>query len=166
MARLLGIDEKKAAHLFSGRTVVLKSQLAFDEAMQLQEKLENIGVISRVKDLSTRTEPQGHKSDDRLHDHTLHDITAAHFECPRCGHMQLETQHCARCGIDIHAAMKQKRKEDLIIEKKIRSLREQKQGPQVKQPTAAANDVEESAPVAEEPASKPSRLRRLFGGRS
>jgi ribosomal protein L37E len=55
-------------------------------------------------------------------DQTLKDITAAHVECPRCGHLQLESSHCTRCGIDIAAALVQKRKEDLLIQKKIREL--------------------------------------------
>ena len=57
---------------------------------------------------------------------SLKDITAAHQECPRCGYMQLEASHCSRCGVDLVAAIKQKRKEDLIIEKKIRELRRPK----------------------------------------
>ncbi|MFU8814770.1 MAG: hypothetical protein ACNA7W_05460 [Pseudomonadales bacterium] len=56
-------------------------------------------------------------------DRTLKDITAAHLECPRCSHFQLETSHCARCGVDIQQATAQKRKEDLLIQKKIRDLR-------------------------------------------
>ena len=57
---------------------------------------------------------------------TLADITAAHVECPRCGHMQLDSSHCARCGVDLEQAFKQTRKEDLLIEKKIRDLRAKK----------------------------------------
>ena len=39
--------------------------------------------------------------------------------------MQLESSHCARCGVDIAASIKAKRKEDLLIEKKIRELKGQ-----------------------------------------
>ena len=37
--------------------------------------------------------------------------------------MQLDSSHCARCGVDLEQAFKAKRKEDLLIEKKIRELR-------------------------------------------
>ena len=57
----------------------------------------------------------------------MRDITAAHLECPRCGHMQLDSTNCARCGVDLEAALRAKRKEDLMIEKKIRELRAQRE---------------------------------------
>ena len=41
--------------------------------------------------------------------------------------MQLDASHCARCGVDLEAAFRQKRKEDLMIEKKIRALRAQRE---------------------------------------
>ena len=129
LARELGIDERKAKQLFSGRTVVIKSQLRQEEALALQARYAELGAVCRVKDLTPKI-PDIDAADYRLDKHvkqdadaTLKDITAAHQECPRCGHMQLEASHCARCGVDLVAAIKQKRKEDLIIEKKIRELR-------------------------------------------
>jgi ribosomal protein L37E len=126
LARELGIDERKAKQLFSGRTVVIKSQLKHEEALELQQLLGEFGAICRVKDLTPKNANVadfrvGNKSE--KDEGTLRDITAAHGECPRCGHMQLEASHCARCGVDIGAATRQKHKEDLIIEKKIRELR-------------------------------------------
>jgi len=128
LARELGIDERKARQLFSGRTVVIRSQLDRDEAFTLQERLAGLGAICRVKDLTPQREDRAdyYRAEKERPEHTLRDITAAHVECPRCGHFQLEVSHCAHCGVDIAAAMKQKHKEDLIIEKKIRELRDQK----------------------------------------
>jgi len=125
LARELGIDERKARQLFSGRTVVLKSQLSHDEAQQLQTRLADLGAICRIKDLSPRQDEQAiyFRPENGPNDQTLRDITAAHIECPRCGHFQLEASHCTHCGVDIGAAMRQKHKEDLIIQKKIRELR-------------------------------------------
>jgi ribosomal protein L37E len=129
LARRLGIDDRKAKQLFSGRTVVIKSQLNHDDALLLQQELGEFGAICRVKDLTPK---DTNVADFRVDKHnkqeveaSLRDITAAHRECPRCGHMQLEASHCARCGVDIAAATRQKHKEDLIIEKKIRELRSQ-----------------------------------------
>ncbi len=129
LARELGIDERKAEQLFSGRTVVIKSQLRQEEALALQTRYAELGAVCRVKDLTPKI-PDIDAADYRIDKHvkqdaeaTLKDITAAHQECPRCGHMQLEASHCARCGVDLVAAIKQKRKEDQIIEKKIRELR-------------------------------------------
>lgn len=137
LARELGIDERKAKQLFSGRTVVIKSQLRQEEALALQSKYAELGAVCRVKDLTPK-KPQIDSPDYRVDksnkqgpDATLKDITAAHQECPRCGHMQLDASHCARCGVDLAAAVKEKRKEDQIIEKKIRELRAPKSKPQV-----------------------------------
>ncbi len=121
LARELGIDERKARALFSGRTVVLRSQLEQMEALAMQEKLAAFGALCRVKDFTPKA--AAYKPDANASDYTLRDITAAHMECPRCGHLQLDSSHCARCGVDLILAQKKQRKEDLIIEKKIRQLR-------------------------------------------
>jgi len=125
LSRELGIDDQKAKQLFSGRTVVIKSQLKQEEALDLQDKFATLGAICRVKDLTPKkTEFQAeYQIDKHAGDRTMRDITAAHQECPRCGYMQLETSHCARCGVDIEATNRHKRKEDLIIQKKIREHR-------------------------------------------
>ena len=112
--------------LFSGRTVVIRSQLEQHEALAWQERLARFGAICRIKDLTPKKEQVifgTQKDGSGAIDQTLRDITAAHLECPRCGHMQLDSTFCARCGVDLEAAFKQKRKEDLLIEKKIRELR-------------------------------------------
>lgn len=126
LARELGLDERKAGQLFSGRTVVIRSQLDQDDAEAWANKLASLGAICRIKNLTPRTEDsnfRGHKHQRESNEQTLRDITAAHLECPRCGHMQLDSSNCARCGVDLEAALRAKRKEDLMIEKKIRELR-------------------------------------------
>jgi len=127
LARELKIDERKARQLFSGRTVVIKSQLTQEDALAVQARFAQFGAICRVKDFSPKVEQVQYRDRvdraERNNDRTLKDITAAHVECPRCGHLQLESSHCVRCGVDIAVAIKQQRKEDLIIEKKIRELR-------------------------------------------
>ncbi len=127
IARELGIDDRKARALFSGRTVVIRSQLMEGEARQLQQRLADLGAICRIKSLAAPRSQAIDKHALRMegqNDQTLKDITAAHVECPRCGHLQLEASHCNQCGVDIAAATTQKRKEDLLIEKKIRALRD------------------------------------------
>ena len=52
LARELGIDERKIKQLFSGRTVVIKSQLKHQDALELQQLLGEFGAICRVKDLT------------------------------------------------------------------------------------------------------------------
>ena len=129
LARELGIDERKAKQLFSGRTVVIKSQLSQEDALAVQARFSEFGAVCRVKDFTPRVEKVDYRvdrADREIADRTLKDITAAHVECPRCGHLQLEASHCARCGIDIGQALKQQRKEDLIIQKKIRELKDGK----------------------------------------
>lgn len=128
LARELGIDEQKARTLFSGRTVVIRSKLLQAEAEALQQRLADLGAITRIKSLAAPRSNEAEIDKDALrmegaHEQNLKDITAAHVECPRCGHMALEASHCSRCGIDIASAMVQKRKEDLLIEKKIQALR-------------------------------------------
>lgn len=127
LAKELGIDPRKAKQLFSGRTVVIKSQLSQEDALAVQAHFAEFGAICRVKDFAPRVEKVQYRVDREergVADRTLKDITAAHVECPRCGHLQLEASHCAHCGIDIGQAIKQQRKEDFIIQKKIRELRD------------------------------------------
>ena len=123
MARELGLDERKAKQLFSGRTVVVRSQLEQAEAAAWQSKFSDLGAICRIKNMEPKPAQDFYDADKLAHDNTLRDITAAHLECPRCGHMQLDACECARCGVDLDRAFKQKRKEDLLIEKKIREMR-------------------------------------------
>ena len=121
LVRRLGLDERKVSQLFSGRTVVIRSDLTREAADELQAELAGLGAIARIKDLSP-DEKAKFKIDKHI-DQTLKDITAAHHECPRCGHLQLESEYCGRCGVDIASAAKQKRKEDLLIERKIKGLK-------------------------------------------
>jgi ribosomal protein L32 len=148
LARELGLDERKAKQLFSGRTVVIRSQLEHQEALDWQERLARFGAICRIKDLTPKKEPvmfDAQKRDEAAIDQTLRDITAAHLECPRCGHLQLDSTFCARCGVDLEDAFKQKRKEDLLIEKKIRELRSKREQ---HQPRASVAPIQtETRPV-------------------
>lgn len=171
VAAELGIDERKSVHLFSGKTVVLRSQLSHDAALALCQRLETLGIQARVKDLTPKTSlPPGYEPD--RSDHTMRDLTAAHAECPRCSHMQLETRHCTRCGVDMEAAFKQLRKEDLLIEKKLRDLRTKRAATNPSTPagsstpaTAAAIDAEialSADPSDAKDAPKGGKLRRWF----
>lgn len=130
LARELGLDDRKAKQLFSGRTVVIRSQLDQHQAQAWQDKLAQFGAVCRIKDLTPKNDKAFFSMDkDGPAEHTLRDITAAHLECPRCGHMQLDSSHCARCGVDLGQAFRAKHKEDLLIEKKIRELRNERQAP-------------------------------------
>jgi ribosomal protein L37E len=132
LARELGIDQRKAGQLFSGRTVVIRSQMLEGDAMVLQARLQKLGALARIKNLAPSTELKlDYRIDrqERVADQTLRDITAAHLECPRCGHLQLDASHCTRCGVDIAASIKAKRKEDRLIQKKIRELKGQQSEP-------------------------------------
>lgn len=162
LARELGIDDRKARQLFSGRTVVIKSQLKHEDALQLQQQLGEFGAICRVKDLTPKNTNVADfrvgKAAAAESQATLRDITAAHSECPRCGHMQLEASHCARCGVDIAAATRQQHKEDLIIEKKIRDLRLQKEA------SGHNRDAAEQAPTPAPITAETPRHRRQVPG--
>ena len=167
LSRELGIDERKAVQLFSGRTVVIRSQLSQEDALAIQARFADLGALVRIKDLTPKTDQKLDYRVDRAdregRDHTLRDITAAHVECPRCGHLQLEASHCARCGIDIGAAIKAQRKEDLIIEKKIRELRH---GERAKTKPVAADNVTHFESAADRNGSpgeeKPGKLKSWF----
>lgn len=141
LARELGLDERKAKQLFSGRTIVVRSQLEQHEAQAWQDRFAQLGAICRIKsespvdrptDLADGPEkslfnqeksPVGQEKSLFGQDRTLREITAARLECPRCGYRQLEAAQCVRCGINIEADVRRKRKEDLIIEKKLKALR-------------------------------------------
>jgi len=163
LARELGIDERKAGMLFSGRTVVIRSQLSQEEALAIQARFADLGALARIKDLTPKTEKKLDwriDRDERAGEHTLRDITAAHVECPRCGHLQLEASHCARCGIDIGAAINAKRKQDLIIEKRIRELRDNRKAP-LKGPNITRFQTRADL-TPEHPPTKPGKIKSWF----
>jgi hypothetical protein len=56
LARELGIDQRKAGQLFSGRTVVIRSQMLEGDAMVLQARLQKLGALARIKNLAPSTE--------------------------------------------------------------------------------------------------------------
>ncbi len=125
LAATLGIQPAKAKRLFSGRTVVLASSLTREQAIELQNKLQNIGAITRIKDIALKSSisaDPGAKASAAA-EGLLQDLTAAHIECPRCGHMQLDAQHCSRCGVDIEVLFRKRRKQALLMEKKLRDQR-------------------------------------------
>ena len=130
LSHRFGLDDRKVGQLFSGRTVVIESGLDSGPAFALQKELNDLGAVTRVKDLTPeervdlQVDARDYKGDRPQADYTLNDITAAHIECPRCGHMQLDSQMCARCGIDITAASTQKRREDRAIGRKIDQLQD------------------------------------------
>lgn len=158
LARVLGIEQHKVRALFSGRTVVLRSELSEESAKELHRKLADIGAIARIKDLNPES-AAGFKVDARNTDFTLRDITAAFIECPRCTHQQLDAPHCARCGVDMAKAAKQKQKEDLIIERKIRELRAKQMadGASPSSPSIAADPADR--PDADDSEAKPKAAR-------
>lgn len=153
LAGELGIEHSKAQRLFNGRTVVLASQLSRDEALDLQRRLETIGAVARIKDMTPKAElPPDYERERSGSGATLRDLTAAHVDCPRCGHMQLETSHCARCGVDIEALFRKRRKEDLLMEKQLRDHRaaqEKQAQEQVQQ--AAEEALAAAGPIAADP---------------
>lgn len=133
LARKFGLDERKVGQLFSGRTVVIESGMSAEAASSLQKELSDLGAVARVKDLTpdgqreVKVDSRDYKADAPHADYTLNDITAAHVECPRCGHMQLDAQACARCGIDIGSANQRKRQENQQIEREIHGLKQDHQ---------------------------------------
>lgn len=136
LSHRFGLDDRKIGQLFSGRTVVIESGMERDRAYVLQKELIDLGAVVRVKDLTPEAErgpkmdARDYKGDNDHHaDYTLNDITAAHIECPRCGHLQLDTPACARCGIDMASASTQKREEDRRIERQVRQLHNDSGGP-------------------------------------
>lgn len=150
LQRTLGIDQRQATQLFSGRTVVLKSQLGAAEAQSRVAVLSSIVAVCRVKNYTPLPagDPARFRIDEGEVDRTLRDLPAEHLECPRRGHMQRIAAFCQRCGIDIEAAQKRLRKEDAIIARKLR-------------PLLSGKPAEAAAPHTEEKAAKTGRTNKM-----
>ncbi len=152
-AHEMGLDARKIKQLFSGRTVVLRSHLEEHEALEWQSKLASWGAVTRVKSAKAeKNESTYWDAEKTQHNQTLSELTAAHIECPRCGHMQLDASHCSRCGIDLEQALKAKRRADNLIAKRARIEAERESRPAVVRPVIAEPDVEE-----------PEKKKRWFG---
>jgi len=128
LGRELGIPPDKVQRLFTGRTVVLASQLSRDAALAMQQRFEKLDAICRIKNAAPKSAQPMDWERERA-DVTLRDLTAAHIDCPRCGQMQLESSHCTRCGVDLEAIARKKRKEDLLLQKRLRDHRAARQAP-------------------------------------
>ncbi len=128
LTRELGLDSRQAGLLFSGRTVVIRSELEHRQAHAWQERLADLGALCVIKNFAQPTRSawvrDGLEGDDPS-GQVLGDIPATRLACPRCGHEQLDANLCARCGVDLEVAFRRKRMEDKVIEKKVRALRAQ-----------------------------------------
>ena len=58
LSRELGIDERKIGQLFSGRTVVIRSQLSQEDALAIQARFADLGAA-----LAHRDGHDGHDAD-------------------------------------------------------------------------------------------------------
>ncbi|MEM7220957.1 MAG: hypothetical protein AAF515_21535 [Pseudomonadota bacterium] len=160
LADALGVPENKARYLFSGKTVVLQSKLSEAEANRLQERLHDLGALARVKNLAPKAAQPADFESDRA-DKTLRDLTAAHVECPRCSHVQLEAVYCARCGVEIEVYMRQQRKARLLAEKRERDAAQKEQLSPHGAIVAETADALAGDP-RRKPAKKQGMLKRLF----
>jgi ribosomal protein L32 len=171
LAAELRIDEHKARQLFQGRTVVIRGQLSERDALELQQRLHDLGAMCRVKDVAAIGPPAGTSIDrdaarmEQKRDRTMRDITAAFVECARCGHLQLESSLCARCGVNMAAALADKRREDQQIEQQIRTLRAQRAAYVRSSPARAPDAAREAEPplVPDEPMVPPAGPRLPLG---
>ena len=145
LTRELDLDSRQAGQLFSGRTVVICSQLERRQAHAWQERFADLGALCFIQNFD---QPTGSvrfgDGVDRVDpsDHMFGDIPAIRLACPRCGHEQLDVAICTRCGIDLDVAFRRKRSQDKVIEKKVRALRAQSnQSPVVEKSTTSTGAV-------------------------
>lgn len=126
MARLFRQSPEAVKRLFTGKTWVLKDGLDRETAERYQVELAKIGIISELRDRSpkyeAKPEPSPHGKSQNF---TIESIAIARMTCPACSYEQLEADYCARCGANIEKAkkrIKQKEREDRVIQERIQAL--------------------------------------------
>ncbi len=136
LGRLFGQSTATIEHMFAAGEVVIKTGISREHAQRYQAEMAKAGAIARVQRHpdAPSTEPAASAlpgpaqfNPGASQEFSLSGISVALMMCPRCGHEQLEGDFCARCNVDVKAYRLQerrRRKEDLIIERRIRDLRE------------------------------------------
>ncbi len=126
MAELFRQPLEAVKRLFNGKTWVLKDNLDRETAERYQVELAKIGLISELRDRSPKFVPK--KAPERQaksQNFTIESIAISRMTCPACGYEQLEADYCARCGANIERAvkrLKQKEREDRVLQERIQQL--------------------------------------------
>ena len=90
-SRLFKIDQSRLEVYFSGKPVVLKKGLNHQAAVSVVKALKETGILCT---LESETEDGGRGTEDETPASVLRTLT-----CPKCGHVQQESEECSRCGL-------------------------------------------------------------------
>lgn len=101
---LLKLDAKSVERFFSGKPIVIKKGLDQKTALKYKKALEKAGALCKI-DNSDADDPQENPnlSEDIspvLPQDDLPDQTRI-MTCPKCNHVQAETDICIKCGTDV-----------------------------------------------------------------
>ena len=103
-AKLLSISKQQAETLFNGQEHIIQKELAHSTAYEWRNKLEDIGVITRLDRFAQKHKPTEFSLVPEDEEQTTYDELNEKLEqgdqivCQHCSHQQPLAPHCNQCG--------------------------------------------------------------------
>lgn len=91
--RLFKIDQTRVEDYFSGKPIVLKKGLDHETASRLMKAMEHAGILCILENSTEEPLP--------VTVHAPQLSASATMTCPKCGHVQQESEECSQCGLII-----------------------------------------------------------------
>jgi hypothetical protein len=102
---LLKADRQTIEQLFSGKHIVIKKDIDYQTALNIQAGFEQAGAICRIKASNKSTSPE-----QALKDKIFLPTNLEMMICPKCGCKQKLAPICVKCGIVVQRFVKKRRK--------------------------------------------------------
>ena len=97
--KLFKMGSQKVENLFTGKKVKIKNSVNFDTAQKFNKAFEKAGAVCVLEKVCSTNPDNLVLELDTEKNTPVHD--AAKMVCPKCGHEQIESPNCNRCGIVI-----------------------------------------------------------------
>jgi hypothetical protein len=99
-------DRQTIDQLFTGKPVILKSDMYYQTALDIQTAFAQIGAICRI-----RASNKSLSQEQAFKENIFLPTNLEHIICPQCGFKQITSSSCAKCGIVVQKFAKKNQKD-------------------------------------------------------